>query len=175
MEKTGMNTITCTTWNSPLGPMLLAASQEGLVGAWFDGQRHFTGRDAAWKSDAAHPVLRDAQRQLQAYFDRSLRRFEIALDPAGTGFQRKVWLAIAAVPYGEVLTYGELARSAGAEGSARAAGAATGRNPLSIIVPCHRIVGADGALTGYAGGLQRKRVLLDLEREVRSVQGRLAA
>jgi len=116
--------------------------------------------------------LRDAQRQLQAYFDGRLQRFELALDPVGTLFQRAVWRAIAAVPYGEVITYAELARAAGAEGSARAAGAATGRNPLSIIVPCHRIVGARGALTGYAGGLARKRALLDLE-QVR--QARIAA
>ncbi|HEY1327165.1 MAG TPA: methylated-DNA--[protein]-cysteine S-methyltransferase [Casimicrobiaceae bacterium] len=167
-----MKTISYATWTSPLGSMLFAASEDGLIGAWFEGQRHFGGRDAAWQIDAAHPVLRDARRQLEAYFDRSLRRFELALDPAGTAFQRTVWRAIAAVPYGEVLTYGELARAAGAAGSARAAGAATGRNPLSIIVPCHRIVGAGGALTGYAGGLERKRALLDLEN---TLQARIAA
>jgi methylated-DNA-[protein]-cysteine S-methyltransferase len=167
-----MKTISYATWTSPLGPMLIAASGDGLIGAWFDGQRHFAGSDPAWTHDAEQPLLRDAQRQLQAYFDGRLQRFELALDPVGTLFQRAVWRAIAAVPYGEVITYAELARAAGAEGSARAAGAATGRNPLSIIVPCHRIVGARGALTGYAGGLARKRALLDLEQVP---QARIAA
>ena len=167
-----MKTISCASWTSPLGPMLIAASDDGLIGAWFEGQRHFVGRDPAWTIDFGQPLLRDAQRELQAYFDGRLQSFELALDPAGTSFQRAVWRALAAVPYGEVITYAELARAAGAEGSARAAGAATGRNPLSIIVPCHRIVGARGALTGYAGGLARKRALLDLE-HVR--QARIAA
>jgi methylated-DNA-[protein]-cysteine S-methyltransferase len=163
MERNGMKTIACTTWVSPLGPMLLAASEDGLVGAWFDGQRHFAGRDASWDIDAAQPTLREAQRQLQLYFDGGLRTFELPLDPRGTPFQRAVWRAIAAVPYASTITYAELARAAGVQGAARAAGAATGRNPLSIVVPCHRIVGARGALTGYAGGLARKRALLDLE------------
>jgi methylated-DNA-[protein]-cysteine S-methyltransferase len=158
-----MKTIACTTWTSPLGPMLLAASPDGLTGAWFDGQRHFAGRDAAWTIDANRPILREAVRELRAYFDGRLRAFDLPLDPQGTPFQRSIWHAIARVPYGSTITYADLARDAGAQGAARAAGAATGRNPLSIVVPCHRIVGASGALTGYAGGLARKRALLDLE------------
>lgn len=162
-----MKTTVCTTWTSPLGPLLLAASSEGLAGAWFDDQRHFGGRDAAWVVDAAHPALREAVRQLQAYFDGRLRAFDLPLGPRGTPFQRAIWRAISAVPYGATISYAALARSAGVDAAVRATGAATGRNPLSIIVPCHRIVGADGALTGYAGGLARKRALLDLEQRLR--------
>jgi methylated-DNA-[protein]-cysteine S-methyltransferase len=164
-----MKTIHCRTWSSPLGAMLLAASHDGLAGAWFDGQRHFAGRDAAWTMDPEQPTLREAVRQLQAYFERRLRTFDLPLDPHGTPFQRAVWRAISTVPYGATIPYAALARQAGVEGGARAAGAATGRNPLSIIVPCHRIVGADGALTGYAGGLARKRALLDLELGVQAL------
>jgi len=158
-----MNEIRYTNWMSPLGEMLLAASDAGLAGAWFAGQRHFDGPHASWLRDDAHPVLREASRQLQSYFDARLRAFGLPLAPIGTAFQRAVWHAIAAVPYGTTTTYAALAQAAGASGAARAAGAATGRNPLSIIVPCHRIVGTHGALTGYAGGLDRKRALLALE------------
>jgi methylated-DNA-[protein]-cysteine S-methyltransferase len=158
-----MSTLRYTTWTSPLGDMILAASDAGLGGAWFVGQRHFAGTGAAWTRDATAATLRDAMHQLQAYFDGQLRTFDLPLDPCGTPFQRAIWRSIAAVPYGATTTYAELARAAASSGAARAAGAATGRNPLSIIVPCHRIVGAQGALTGYAGGLERKRALLALE------------
>jgi len=159
-----MNIIRCTTMNTPLGSLLLAASDAGLRGIWFDGQRHFAGRDPGWLSDARAPLLRAAVEQLDAYFAGTLRRFDLSLDPLGTPFQRAVWKAIAAVRFGATQSYGDLAAAAGAPGSARAAGAATGRNPLGIVVPCHRIVGVRGALTGYAGGLDRKRALLALER-----------
>lgn len=158
-----MNTIRCTTVDTPLGALLLAASESGLRGVWFDGQRHFAGRDGGWIDDAQHPVLRAAAAQLAAYFDGALQSFDVVLDPQGTPFQRAVWRAISAVSYGATQSYAELAAAAGAPGAPRAAGAATGRNPLSIIVPCHRIVGAQGALTGYAGGLARKQALLALE------------
>ena len=158
-----MSTIRCTTFDTPLGTLLVAASDRGLRGIWFDGQRHFAGRDPAWQSDPRAPLLRDAVAQLDAYFARGLRRFDLPLDPVGTPFQRAIWDAIANVPYGATQSYGALAAAAGAAGAARAAGAATGRNPLGIVVPCHRIVGSQGALTGYAGGLDRKRLLLRLE------------
>ena len=115
------------------------------------------------KRDAGHAPLKQAKHELLEYFAGRRKRFNVALAPEGTAFQRSVWRAIAAVGFGETISYGELARRAGHRGSARAAGAATGRNPIGIIVPCHRIMGADGSLTGYAGGLQRKRALLELE------------
>jgi methylated-DNA-[protein]-cysteine S-methyltransferase len=163
MERKHMTTLHCTTWTSPLGDMVLAVSDAGVYGAWFEGQRHFAGREEGWRSAATHPLLRETMRQLQAYFDGRLRAFELPIAPDGTPFQQAVWRAIATVPYGATLTYAALASVAGAPGAARAAGAATGRNPVSIIVPCHRIVGMRGALTGYAGGLDRKRALLGLE------------
>ena len=118
--------------------------------------------------------LRAAHSQLDQYFAGSRKRFELPLAPDGTSFQRAVWNAIAQVPWGETLTYAELASRAGRPGSARAAGAATGRNPLSIIVPCHRIIGSDGSLTGYAGGLDRKQKLLALERPLFALERRAA-
>jgi methylated-DNA-[protein]-cysteine S-methyltransferase len=119
--------------------------------------------DPEWRRDARHAPLRQAKRELAEYFGGERERFEAALAPEGTPFQRSVWKAISTVGFGKTITYADLARRAGYPGSARAAGAATGRNPISIIVPCHRIVGSDGSLTGYAGGLDRKRALLALE------------
>jgi methylated-DNA-[protein]-cysteine S-methyltransferase len=153
----------CIVYESPLGRMWLAGGTAGLAGAWFEGQRHFAGPDAAWRVHEQDALLNEARRQLDAYFGGRLRSFSLPLDTRGTAFQQAVWRAIAAVPYGEVVTYGELARRVGAATAARAAGAATGRNPWSIVVPCHRIVGTSGALTGYAGGIARKRALLELE------------
>ena len=115
--------------------------------------------------DAAFPVLRRAAAQLRAYFALERDTFDLPLSPAGTAFQRAVWKAISTVRAGETISYAELARRAGHPGSARAVGAATGRNPLAIVVPCHRIVGSDGSLTGYASGLDRKRALLALEQK----------
>jgi methylated-DNA-[protein]-cysteine S-methyltransferase len=108
-------------------------------------------------------VLRDCVRQVAEYFAGTRRRFELALGAEGTPFQRRVWDQIARIPYGKTITYADLAARSGAPGSARAAGAATGRNPLAIVVPCHRVVGARGELTGYAGGVPRKARLLALE------------
>jgi methylated-DNA-[protein]-cysteine S-methyltransferase len=149
---------------TPLGAMLLAASDEGLCGAWFVGQKHAPALGAGWREDASRPVLRDAAAQLGEYFAGTRTHFALPLAPRGTPFQRAIWDAIAAVPFGATISYAALATHAGHPGAARAAGAATGRNPLSIVVPCHRIVGAGGALVGYAGGLERKRRLLAQER-----------
>ncbi len=150
-------------YESPYGTMFLTATAKGLAGAYFKGQKHFPGR-RDWRLDRRHPVLRRARRELAQYFAGKRRHFGVTLDPQGTTFQRSVWKQISKVRFGETLTYGELARRAGRPGSARAAGAATGRNPIGVIVPCHRVMGADGSLTGYAGGLGRKRALLALER-----------
>ncbi len=149
---------------SPLGKVLLVADGDALRGVYFHDQKYFPAIEAAWTEDARSAVFREARRQLDEYFAGSRRRFDIPLAPAGTSFQRAVWKAIADVPCGATRTYGELAERIGHPGCARAAGAATGRNPISIIVPCHRIIGSNGSLTGYAGGLDRKRHLLTLER-----------
>jgi len=152
-------------FESPQGTMILTATPKGLAGVYFKGQKHFphVAKKREWQRDSRHPVLRRARRELLEYFAGRRKRFGVALDPQGTPFQRSVWKSIARIDFGRTITYAELAQRAGHPGSARAAGAATGRNPLSIIVPCHRIVGADGSLTGYAGGLKRKRALLALE------------
>jgi methylated-DNA-[protein]-cysteine S-methyltransferase len=150
-------------YESPHGRILLVASDAGLSGVYFNGQKYHPQLETAWRHDAGNALLRQAKRELAEYFGGERKRFEIALAPEGTSFQCRVWKAISTVEFGTTIAYGELARRAGCPGSARAAGAATGRNPIGIIVPCHRIVGANGSLTGYAGGLEKKRALLALE------------
>ena len=150
-------------FDSPQGRMLLVASDAGLSGVYFARQKYFPKKEKAWSRSARHALLQQTKRELKEYFAGRRKRFKVKLDPEGTAFQRKIWRAISSVSFGKTLTYSEIARRAGHAGSARAAGAATGRNPISVIVPCHRIMGADGSLTGYAGGLARKRTLLELE------------
>jgi methylated-DNA-[protein]-cysteine S-methyltransferase len=149
---------------TPLGPLTAAATERGLAGLWFDGQAHHPGPLAApCRED--HPVLVAARRALQAYFDgdwRAARRLHYDLH--GTPFQRAVWQALLQIEAGCTASYAQVAAQAGVPLAARAAGAAIARNPVSILVPCHRVVGASGALTGYAGGLERKRALLRHER-----------
>jgi methylated-DNA-[protein]-cysteine S-methyltransferase len=151
------------TFKSPQGEMLLLATEDGLAGLYFKGQKYFPKKDKAWQRAPNHAPLKQAKRELEEYFAGRRKSFDVALDPEGTPFQRSVWKAISRVGFGKTITYGTLAAKAGRPGSARAAGAATGRNPIGIIVPCHRIMGANGSLTGYAGGLARKRALLELE------------
>lgn len=155
--------VACTRYASPLGTMLLAATSRGLAGVWFEGQRH--GPDSAgWPEDADHPVLRDAVAQLRAYYAGERTGFDLPLDlQAGTAFQQDVWAALLAIPCGDTTSYAALARRLGKPQAARAIGAAVGRNPVSIVVPCHRVLGTGGGLTGYAGGLERKTALLRLE------------
>jgi len=149
--------------DSPLGPLTLVVDDDGaLCGVYLDDQRHRPDVAALGVPDDS--VAPDAVAQLAEYFAGSRRVFDLALAPRGTDFQRRVWAGLAAIPHGETRTYGELAAALGAPGASRAVGAATGRNPLSIVVPCHRLVGAGGALTGYAGGTDRKRWLLAHER-----------
>jgi len=150
-------------YESPCGQMLLVARDEGLSGVYFEGQKYYPSIDPTWRRDEQQSVIAQARRELTEYFAGKRQRFELALAPEGTPFQRSIWQAIARVGFGETISYGELAQSAGYPGKARAAGAATGRNPLTIIIPCHRIVASNGALTGYAGGLERKHALLALE------------
>ena len=152
---------------SPLGEMLLVANPDGtaLTGLYLVKQKYFPAQAVQWDEVPQLPLFRSAAAQLREYFAGARKAFDLPLAPAGTPFQRQVWAAIAAVPFAATITYGELAARCGRPSAVRAAGAATGRNPLTIVIPCHRIVGRGGALTGYAGGLDRKRTLLALEAE----------
>ncbi len=156
--------LTCATYDSPLGPVLLAARGDGLAGLWFEGQKHGPADTTGWRRDADHPVLVRAMRQLDEYFAGRRAGFDLALDLSrGTAFQARVWQALQRIPTGATVSYSALATAIGAPAAVRAVGAAVGRNPVSIVVPCHRVLGAGGALTGYAGGLERKNALLRLE------------
>lgn len=152
-----------TEWPSPLGAMTLAATPRGLSGVWFDGQRH--GPDtSAWRRAPAHPVLLAAMDQLGEYFAGQRTAFDLPLDlQAGTPFQQQVWRALLRIAPGATTSYGSVSAAIGKPAAVRALGAAVGRNPVCIVVPCHRVVGADGSLTGYAGGLDRKTALLSIE------------
>jgi methylated-DNA-[protein]-cysteine S-methyltransferase len=146
--------------------MTLAASSHGLCGVWFDGQKHEPDT-RTWAHDPAHSVLAQTQAQLAEYFAKRRTVFDLPLDlSGGTAFQQAVWRALLDIGPGATATYGELARRLARPMAARAVAAAIGRNPVSIVVPCHRVLGAGGALTGYAGGLDRKAALLLLERTV---------
>ena len=152
--------LVCKTIDTPLGPMLLAASDAGLAGAWFEGQSHHP--DASdWAVVQQQRWLDSAEQELQAYFQKARKVFETPRVSAwGTPFQQSVWQALAAIPSGSTISYGQLAAQLDKPQAVRAVGAAVGRNPWSVIVPCHRVLGAQGQLTGYAGGLVRKRALL---------------
>jgi methylated-DNA-[protein]-cysteine S-methyltransferase len=153
----------CTYLQSPLGPMLAAASPMGLSGLWFIGQKHFP--QTQWR-EAAHPVFGATQAWLDAYFAGQCESAP-ALDlSGGSAFQQAVWQRLLGIAKGERCSYGDLAQAIGKPSAARAVGAAVGRNPISLIVPCHRVVGAGGALTGYAGGLHRKTALLEIEHKL---------
>lgn len=160
-----MNTFTTRT-ASPLGELILACSDQGLCGVWFEGQRH--GPQASvvqgWQSAPDHPLLQATAVQLQDYFAGRRTVFDLPLDLSrGTAFQQTVWQALLAIAAGTHQSYGQLATRLNKPQAVRAVGAAVGRNPVSIIVPCHRVLGSTGQLTGYAGGLERKRALLLLE------------
>lgn len=148
---------------SPLGKILLTADGDALTGVWFvDGKRTPTVKEIGNRENSA---LAQGKQWLEIYFSGQEPDFLPSLHPYGTPFQKKVWALLLKIPYGQTVTYGELAKRLGKKMSTQAIGGAVGRNPISIMVPCHRVVGADGSLTGYAGGLERKRFLLELERE----------
>lgn len=151
-----------TTINSPVGRLLVAASERGLRCIETERPRHAARRGEQWVEEET-PLLRETQRQLDAYFAAELRDFDLPLDAQGTEFQQKVWRALLGVGYGSTCSYLDIARRLGDPRATRAVGAANGRNPISIVVPCHRVIGADGSLTGYGGGLEMKRHLLELE------------
>lgn len=149
---------------SPLGPLTLAASPAGLMGVWFETQVH-RPELSKWAEDATHPVLQQAAQELAAYFAGQRRTFSVPLDLSrGTDFQQRVWQHLLAIPCGHTTSYGAISQQIGQPKAVRAVGGAVGRNPLGIVVPCHRVIGANGTLTGYAGGLDRKVALLNLER-----------
>jgi methylated-DNA-[protein]-cysteine S-methyltransferase len=153
VEKFGLTT------ESPVGPLHLFASEEGLTGCYCN-----THRDDLPKAESdAHPLLTQAAGQLAEYFAGQRTNFDLPLAPTGTPFQRAVWERLRSIPYGMTMTYGELAAQMGDAKLSRAVGAANGANPVGIIVPCHRVIAANGHLTGYAGGIEVKRFLLDLE------------
>jgi len=149
--------------DTPLGTMTAAATATGLAGLWFDDQAHHPG-PLPVPVDAGHPHLRAAAQALAAYFQGDPAALQaVPLDMHGTPFQHAVWRALIALPRGATSTYGQIATIAGSPAAVRAAGAAIGRNPVSVLVPCHRVLGRDGSLTGYAGGLHRKTALLQAE------------
>jgi methylated-DNA-[protein]-cysteine S-methyltransferase len=151
-----------TRVESPVGSLLLAGDDEGLRLVNFQTGKHRVEPRKAWRLDDRH--FADAIGQLEAYFAGELRSFNLRLAPEGTPFQLAVWSRLLTIPYGETIAYGELARRVGNPRASRAVGAANGRNPLPIVVPCHRVIGNDGTLTGYGGGLSIKEALLALER-----------
>jgi methylated-DNA-[protein]-cysteine S-methyltransferase len=153
-------------FDSPQGKLYLAATPRGLAGMWFTDQRHLPDVTSWQRVDktATQRVLQDAIAQLQTYFSGKLQQFNLPLDlSAGTAFQQSVWQALLKIPFGKTTSYGALSSSIGKPLAVRAVGTAIGRNPIGIIVPCHRVIGTDGSLTGYAGGLHRKEAFLKLE------------
>ncbi|MEU6096296.1 methylated-DNA--[protein]-cysteine S-methyltransferase [Streptomyces sp. NPDC047079] len=151
-----------TLIDSPYGPLTLVADDGVLCGLYMAGQRHRPPEETFGERDAS--PFGEAMEQLKAYFEGELREFTLELRLHGTPFQRGVWDRLRRIPYGETRSYGELATALGNPGASRAVGLANGRNPIGIIVPCHRVIGTGGSLTGYGGGLDRKRRLLDFER-----------
>ncbi|HUA66690.1 MAG TPA: methylated-DNA--[protein]-cysteine S-methyltransferase [Alphaproteobacteria bacterium] len=146
-----------------LGELLLVATATHLVGIYFSNHKHSAQLPGDWKLDPKHPILRQASEEIREYINCKRTAFSVPISFEGTEFQREIWRQIALIPFGQTISYSELARRAKAAKAVRAAGAATGRNPLGIIVPCHRVIGKNGTMTGFAGGLERKKNLLGLE------------
>ncbi len=162
LEETSM----WTTTDSPIGELRIVADHDAIIAIEFSPFRGLTdGRPIGERTDD-DPLLREAVAQLRAYFARDLRAFELPLAPRGSGFQQQVWDQLQKIEYGETASYGEIARRLGKTNAAsRAVGLANGSNPIPIVIPCHRVIGADGSLTGYAGGVERKQTLLELEQD----------
>jgi len=153
-----------TYTEGPLGRMLFTADAQALTGVYFIGQKYEAKPRPDWVEEDHVPVFTALRGQLARYFKGELGTFNLPLAPPGTPFQQRVWEALLQIECGATMTYGKLAESIGYASSVRAVGAAVGRNPITLIIPCHRVIGADGSLTGYAGGLERKRALLLLEK-----------
>jgi methylated-DNA-[protein]-cysteine S-methyltransferase len=154
--------------DSPVGKLKLVAGDKGLVAILWENDNPRRVRVGELMEDNNHPILLETERQLDEYFRGKRKSFSLSLDMRGTQFQKGVWEALLAIPFGETRSYGQLAKQLGNPKATRAVGAANGRNPISIIVPCHRVIGSSGKLTGFAGGLDRKALLLDLEDNTRS-------
>ena len=152
----------CDTYNSPLGQMRLCCDGENLTAVIFVGQKYEDPHIPKAAEYGSHPILEQTKEWLSKYFDGEIPYFLPPIKPMGTPFQKKVWNLLLQIPYGETITYGELAKRLDCQ-SAQAVGGAVGRNPISILIPCHRVIGADGTLTGYAGGMEKKKFLLLLE------------
>ena len=150
-----------TTFDSPLGQLLLVGDGLAVHGLYMQEGRTAIAVHGAWTRD--DDAFAEAREQLDEYFAGRRTEFDVSLEMEGSPFQRSVWRALQDIPYGETISYGELARRVGPPATPRNVGSTNGRNPISVIVPCHRVIGADGSLTGYGGGLERKRLLLDLE------------
>jgi methylated-DNA-[protein]-cysteine S-methyltransferase len=152
------------TMDSPVGRLTLVASDDGLAAILWENDRPQRVRLRIEAEDDRHPVLVETERQLREYFAGRRKQFDVTLDMSGTVFQRKVWNALLTIPFGETRSYAQIAAQIGRPGAARAIGAANGRNPVSIVAPCHRVIGSTGALTGFAAGLEVKSRLLSFER-----------
>jgi methylated-DNA-[protein]-cysteine S-methyltransferase len=152
-----------TNMDSPLGELLLLGDGHALCGLYMQDGRKPVEVAPRWERSATSELFTDVQAQLREYFAGERVAFDAPLAMHGTPFERQVWRALVDIPYGETVSYGEIATRVGQPSAARAVGLANGRNPIAVIVPCHRVIGADGTLTGYGGGLQRKRLLLELE------------
>jgi methylated-DNA-[protein]-cysteine S-methyltransferase len=157
-------TLSTKTIASPVGELTLVASDRGIVAILWENDLPDRVKLGAVQEDAGHPVLLAAEAQLGEYFAGTRTRFDLPLDFRGTDFQKSVWGALLAIPFGETRSYGEIAMKLGRPTASRAVGAANGRNPISIVAPCHRVIGSTGKLTGFAGGLEAKAYLLGLER-----------
>jgi methylated-DNA-[protein]-cysteine S-methyltransferase len=164
IDRRGLKRCAYAVVATPVGRLTLAATDRGLAAILWENDRPDRVPLILDAAEPAHPVLVEAARQLEEYFAGTRTGFALPLDAAGTGFQQRVWSALQTIPFGETRSYGEIARQIGSPAAARAVGAASARNPLSIVAPCHRVVGAAGALTGFAGGVAIKGRLLALER-----------
>ncbi|MBM7050794.1 methylated-DNA--[protein]-cysteine S-methyltransferase [Rothia sp. ZJ1223] len=164
-----------TLVETPLGQMHLAAREDALIGAWFTGQAHFPAKHHLGEKvePSRHPILEQAARELEEYFAKERKSFEVPLAPDGTDFQLAVWESLKDIPFGYTTTYGAISKIVGPGAPAQAVGQAVGHNKVSIFIPCHRVLSADGKLTGYAGGVERKQYLLDLEAPNAAEEGRL--
>jgi methylated-DNA-[protein]-cysteine S-methyltransferase len=167
-------TYACKIIASPVGSLTLVASDKGLAAILWENDDPSRVRLAPLTEDPQHPILLETERQLGKYFAGELKQFSVPLDFHGTEFQKKVWQALLTIPFGETRSYGEIARQLGRPTASRAVGAANGKNPISIIAPCHRVIGSTGKLTGFAGGLKAKEHLLGLESTGAARQGCLA-
>ncbi len=150
-------------YESPLGQILLVGNASALTGLHFVGEKYYPAVDPGWQHNPNSKIIVRARQQIAEYFAGKRKDFDLAVDPAGTTFQREVWRALQKIPYGVTANYGAVAQRIGQPNASRAVGAANGRNPISIVIPCHRVIGANGDLTGYAGGMARKEALLRLE------------